>query len=452
MWKPSPGDTSDAAVEASFDHGATWVAAGAVGAAAGRFLWTVPVGGPDTVRLRIVARTPPDAASDAGPDGGTERRLVETAEVRIVPSAKRPDVWAQIQKSAAWGPRDGAGGIVHDGKMWLIGGWNGARWRPATANDVWSSKDGITWVNEKPNTYLDPAKFDRTRDWEGRHFAGYASHAGKMWIVGGDPVSGFYQTDVWSSADGKKWARVDIHTTTPRTIVDTTVGSPNFGKRVLWEGWKPVEESQFGLRTFHVTGVFAGKLWLMGGQRLQTFVDPDWPGAPSKSFNDVYTSVDGATWTSVPTEGPIWEPRGIVSGVVEHRGKMWLIGGGLHDDALGGHPDREYRNDVWSTADGRHWEKQPEAAPFTARIWHDVAVFDGMLWVINGYDGRENCADAYYSPDGANWYDASPPSSFVGRHAGTSWVHDGALYVGAGNAIGKTWHADVWRLKRADAH
>lgn len=32
--------------------------------------------------------------------------------------------WIQITPKAAFAPRDGAGALVFDGRMWLLGGWN----------------------------------------------------------------------------------------------------------------------------------------------------------------------------------------------------------------------------------------------------------------------------------------------------------------------------------------
>ena len=60
----------------------------------------------------------------------------------------------------------------------------------------------------KPNTFLD-ANFDPTKDWEGRHTAGYVVFKDKMWIVGGDVNQGHYHFDVWNSADGKTWTYVN---------------------------------------------------------------------------------------------------------------------------------------------------------------------------------------------------------------------------------------------------
>jgi hypothetical protein len=44
-----------------------------------------------------------------------------------------------------------------------------------------------------------------------------------------------------------------------------------------------------------------------------------------------------------------------------------------------------------------------------------------------------NTGDVWYSVDGSNRYGANPPAVFIPRHAGTAWVHNGALFVGSGN-------------------
>ncbi len=425
----------------SVDEGATWKTIGEVAADERYFHFKVPLAKEGTrAKVAIVFhKTNPEGVAT------TVRRL-ELVTAILGPSARKAYTWKRVVAEAPFGPRDGAGGIVHNGKMWLLGGWNPKRFPLGCANDVWSSTDGAHWRLEKPNTFESSPKFRPASAWEGRHFAGYHAFRGKMWIVGGDPNQGYYQTDVWSSENGREWTRTDIHTTTPRV-------DPN-GQPYPANEWRPVEQSHFGLRAAHITGVFQDKLLVMGGQRNADFVDPDWPGAPSKAFDDIWSSADGATFTRVATTGPLWSARGYVSEAVELGGKLWIVGGGLHDDQRGGRTKREYRNDVWSTSDLVHWEAVTYEAPFAPRIWHNVKAFDGRLWVINGYDGdaigqgriADNRADVWASTDGKNWYDVSPPPSFVARHAGTAWVHDGSLFVGSGNAILGTWHADVWRM------
>ena len=436
-------------LEASYDSGATWTFVSDDYTAGKRTLWTVPNGSETHGRARIVFHRT-DSAGNA-----TILRTLETPDIPFSPSQRRDYVWTRTTAAAPFGPRDGAGGIVYGGKMWLIGGWNGDRFPLTCANDVWSSEDGAAWTQVKPNTFLDAATFDSTADWEGRHFAGYHAFGGKMWIVGGDPVQGYYQSDVWSSVDGVHWTRTDVHTTTPR--VDA------YGAPYPASEWRPVEEAQFGLRSLPITAVFRNSLFVMGGQLVEGIVDRDWPGRPGRGFNDVWTSSNGATFTNVPTTGPMWSPRGFVSEAVEHDGRMWVVGGGLHEDPAAGLPERVYHNDVWHSSDARTWEQAPDEAPFVPRIWHNVKEYDGRIWVINGYDGgplgggriADNHADVWYSSDGSNWYEASPPPAFPGRHAGTAWVHRGALFVGSGNAMGDDvngmgkWFADVWKLMPA---
>ncbi len=437
-----PLDTT-VSILVSHDRGETWWKLAEVALVEEYYRWNVPSGYAEARLGVLFHRT--DARGSI-----QELRLAESADITIAPSNKQSYAWEQVAVDAPFGPRDGAGGIVHDGKMWLVGGWNPERFPLQCANDVWSSVDGAKWTMEKPNTFLDAATFDKKSDWEGRHFGGYHAFDGKMWIVGGDPNQGYYQTDVWSSTDGRKWVRTDKHTVTPRM---NEAGEPYPASE-----WRPVEESQFGLRTSHITGVFDRKLFVMGGQRIGIFVNPNWPGRPSTAFDDVWTSTDGASFDQVKTSPPMWSPRGYVSEAPEHLGRMWIVGGGLHDDAPAGRPDREYKNDVWSTADGRSWAQTVEEPPFSPRIWHNVKAFDGRLWLINGYDGNlpgkgrlaDNRSDVWYTADGRNWYSAQPPDSFVGRHAGTAWVHRDALYVGSGNAIFNKWHSDVWRLKRSN--
>ncbi|HRG95898.1 MAG TPA: hypothetical protein PLR99_06610 [Polyangiaceae bacterium] len=440
-----------ARVEASYDSGYTWEEVGLGYAWRGRLVWTVPAESGPLVRFRTTFVSHATGAPLSTP--------VPTADVRLSPSRKREYVWTRVANNAPWGPRDGAGAIVHGGKLWLLGGWNPYRFPRETANDVWSSVDGATWTQVRPNTFLDET-FDRTTHWEGRHAAGYHSFGGKMWIVGGDPNQGHYQTDTWSSTDGVSWTRTDIHTTTRRTTLDTNPESPTYGTPIPYDGWEPREEAQYGMRAMAMSGVFQGKLWLMGGQRVESVVDPVWPGAPGKVFNDVWSSGDGASWTQTVTSGPMWAPRGLAGAAVSFKDRLWIVGGGTYDDVPDGTPIpvtwRTYRNDVWSTADGARWSLVDESAPFSARIYHNVGVFDGVLWVIGGA-APDNVADAWYTEDGTNWYDGSE-AAFVSRHAASLWVRDDAMFVGAGNAFDNTdsytapedgnWLADVWKIVR----
>src|SRR5439155_21861787 len=63
--------------------------------------------------------------------------------------------WVQVTAKAAFAPRDGAGALVFQNKMWLLGGWNPGdkqHFPRICNNEVWNSADGATWKLVKPNT------------------------------------------------------------------------------------------------------------------------------------------------------------------------------------------------------------------------------------------------------------------------------------------------------------
>ena len=367
--------------------------------------------------------------------------------------------WTSLTEQAAFAPRDGAGLLSFDGKLWLLGGWNPGdkvHFPQICNSEVWSSPDGREWTLVNPQA-----------PWEGRHTAGYVVHRGRMWIVGGDANQHHYQNDVWSSADGVTW---ELET-----------------DAVPW-----------GPRVLHHTVAFDGKIWMMGGQTL-----PQFAPAEERFFNDVWCSEDGREWTRVIEHAP-WSPRGMVGGSAVLDGRIWLLGGGTYDTP--DHPQRLFYNDVWSSADGvewtqvsadppcgnrsgsaflafdgklwviagstpeasdppekhyatitthndvwcsadgANWERVVEHAPFAARKWVVGEVYRDHMFIIGGFDNRNsvNFAEVWYSADGATWRSLPVPEGFTARHEVTPYVFDDSLWIVAGN----TWPLvnDVWRV------
>lgn len=319
----------------------------------------------------------------------------------------RPYHWQCVTESGAFAPRDGAGALVHQDRMWLLGGWNPGdkvNFPDVCNSEVWTSVDGATWE-----------RVNRAAPWEGRHTAGYAVHQDRIWIVGGDCDRGHYQNDVWSSADGVAWQQ--HHDTVP---------------------WGP--------RALHYTVAFDGRIWVMGGQTMPNFA----PGAGDCFYNDVWCSEDGSDWQCVCEHAP-WSPRGMIGGSAVMDGRIWLLGGGTYDTP--DHPDRLYYSDVWSTPDGVNWQCHTGDAAWHPRQYHDVAVFDDRLWVMEGYHiepgvgilNRGNRNDVWYSSNGVDWHEV-PDTPWPPRHAASLFAHAGALWMVAGNNMA----SDVWRLTHAE--
>jgi hypothetical protein len=316
--------------------------------------------------------------------------------------------WVNVTDRAAFAPRDGAGALVFQGRMWLLGGWrrhDPVHFPRTCNNEVWSSTDGVAWTLVKPNSFRDHA-FDPAADWEGRHTAGYTVFRHKMWIVGGDTNQGHYQNDVWSTADGKTWARIS--------------------------GDRPVP---WGPRALHHTVVFRDRIWVMGGQTMPGF-------APSEEvfYRDLWATADGVAWTQIIPEEPCWPARGMIGGSAVFQDRIWILGGGTYDTPQT--PQRRFYNDVWSSPDGIHWTEHIHHAPWAPREYHEVAVFDDRLWVLEGYSGT-NRNDVWQSADGVDWREL-PGTPWKPRHAASVFVFDDALWVVAGNNM----EPDVWKLVR----
>lgn len=324
--------------------------------------------------------------------------------------------WERMTAAAPFPGRDGAGALVLGERMWLLGGW-----RPddpintpgITSNAVWSSADGVSWRRDKCNTHETRVAAVLPPDWAGRHTAGYALAGGRMPIIGGDAVGGQYQQDVWSSADGFRWRR------------EATVQP--FAKRLLFQSFS-----------------HRGRACIFGGQSIPQFV-PD----EERLHDDVWCSDTSATWTRVDT---ITAPPGRAGmlGQAVRGDEVWIIGGGKYHTPSSGTLGF---NDVWRTTDLVHWERVIEHAPWDGRIYHNVAAFDGRLWVMGGLagDGRL-LSDTWYSADGRNWYVlAGTPWST--RHAASVHVFRNALWLVAGAAratSSSSTTSGAWPAPRAE--
>ena len=113
----------------------------------------------------------------------------DTGRTNDVWSSADGETWRQdkANNNAGWPARDRHQALVHNGRMYVMGGWVVT----VRARDVWSSTDGSSW------------RFEGDAAWEPRHFHQAVSHMGRLYILGGN--DGNNRNDVWSSLDGKSW-------------------------------------------------------------------------------------------------------------------------------------------------------------------------------------------------------------------------------------------------------
>lgn len=317
--------------------------------------------------------------------------------------------WVQINNCANFPARDGAGLLSYKDKLYLIGGWDSRNknyFPKSCSNDVWVSEDGRDWDLIKPQTFRDD-KFNVKKDWEGRHTAGYVIMNDEMYIVGGDINQGHYQADVWKSRDGMNWELVC--------------------SKVPW-----------GPRCLHYTFILKNEMYILGGQTMPDFVHSK---VPTVHYNDVWKSVDGQNWDCILNNAN-WYPRGMIGSKAVLNDRVYLIGGGTYDTH--DYPDRKYYRDVWSSDNGIDWKCHTKKAPWSPRSYHEVAVFDNKLWVLEGHHMKtKNKKDVWFSGDGVDWTEL-PDTPWDARHAASVTVHQECLWVIAGNNM----KSDIWKLEK----
>lgn len=311
------------------------------------------------------------------PDGKT-KKIFSPKVFRDYPTL----VWKKVADVSPWSPRDSAGELVFDGRMWLFGGFT-----PGLVKDVWSSRDGVTWARmgeisasksgfDIPLVFVfqnrmwvadadgllfsssDGAEWSLVTDqapWRGRGAAGGVVFRGRMWVMGG-AGKGKFLNDIWSSDDGVHW------------ILE-------------------VETAPWSKRTLHNSPlVLDDKMWIIGGGATGDYY-------PFRTYNDVWCSPDGRNWRRVTDEAP-WPGRTWGSTIV-YKGRLWLLGGFRSE------PTWENLDDVWYSADGANWHRLTFPAIcrhsgdhnvpvlINGSIWaprHEMSVyaFDDRLWVAGG--------------------------------------------------------------------
>jgi hypothetical protein len=165
------------------------------------------------------------------------------------------------------------------------------------------------------------------------------------------------------------------------------------------------------------------------------------PGHGASS--EVWSSTDGRTWDRA-TDRAGWTPR-LAGGALAFKGRLWVLGG-TEDYYFG--DDASLKNDIWSSADGRRWSREVANAPWSPRAYHAAVVHDGKIWVLGGgnYVPRYRALnDVWTSSDGMHWEQVTEHAPWAPRIWFSAVVYRDRLWVlgGWSNNPSKNW-GDVW--------
>jgi len=293
-------------------------------------------------------------------------------------------------------------------------------------------------------------------EWRPRDSCGEVVLGGKMWIMGGW-FDSFSQppSDVWNSVDGKTWTRVAEkspwkHSDFPMTLAFRdrmwVMGGWHNGRlpdasasSAVWSSKDGIEWTQHTPAAGWSPRLAAGAVIHRDRMWIVGGVEKYYFGDAASLKNDVWSSADGKTWERA-TENAGWSPRAYHQ-VVSLNGKLYLLGGGNYL------PEYQARNDVWSSDDGVTWTQLTDKAPWSPRLWFSAVPYRGRLWVLGGWSNNpsKNWSDVWHSADGKTWEKLETPTMWKERHEHSVYIHDDAIWVAGGMTPPLT--NDVWKLK-----
>ena len=293
--------------------------------------------------------------------------IIITRKIFMLGGADINDVWSspdgknwRQEATGAWTKRQGYRGLVHNGSLYVMGGWTAGSNRQ---NDVWSSPDGISW-----------ARIVHHAGWGARQHHEVVSHNGRMYLMGGfgnrNRIVTEYKNDVWSSADGITWQREGT------------------------AGWATREKFQAVSHN--------GRIYVIGGNA----------GSAKSYRDDVWSSADGRNWRLETKQD--WLARKDHA-ALSHNGRIYVMGGhGRHKGV-----DLRSLEDVWSSADGKNWVQEAAGSVWPQRELHDVVSFDGRMYLMGGQGPGvyklDYFRDVLSSNDGKNWVRETPIAGWEGR-------------------------------------
>lgn len=256
--------------------------------------------------------------------------------------------WTEEIRQAAWYPRWSHSSVVHDNKMWVIGGYTVYPFGlcyiscykhyyvpESYLNDVWYSADGKNWVAATRNA-----------SWAGRYQHASVAFDGKIWVLGGISYKYGIMNDVWYSEDGANWKLATEHAPwNPRGNFEAVVyddkmwvfggyGTPDAWFSKDGVNWIRATPNSLPLqRQGHSAVVFKNKIYFTGGTRDSSYFNDVWTSDLIGCQANVYISPDkGQALAKIGSA--VMEEKETVKTISRDAGKFGWKSEGFSDENL----------------------------------------------------------------------------------------------------------------------
>lgn len=311
--------------------------------------------------------------------------------------------WSQLTTGIGYN-RDGVECVYFAPNHYTYGGWSTGT---TTFNNQYRSADGINFIAA-------PAA-----PWAGAHAFASALANNCIYKVLGDPFNtsneGHYDSTSWRTSD-TNW-------------VQLATNNGLYDNGVRWGG-QLIHNSNN--RVFYYIG---GQVNLTVGGGV---------------YNEVWKSLDSTrTFTRISTSTPFVGGL-LLNSVIPFKNRIIKIGGTTYDNDV---TRRIYPREIYTgkiVADTIQWTLAGYMPiKMLARHYQSLIEFDGLLWLICGYNNWRgaNILDIWCSDDGINWAQQTP-SAMAERHAQAAWVAPDGLHVmfGTTDAGGGSTTSDGWLM------
>lgn len=321
---------------------------------------------------------------------GTEQNVRLSVGERQLALVNRGS-WRSFPNTDSWDWRDGAGLLAKDGGLYLLGGWNSD---VGGTSEVWFTGDLVKWTRRTAEA-----------PWAGRHGAGWVVHNERLYVVGGDfhtdvwssPDGASWTRHTADAGFGQRYAPnaaslggelllYNGQDWTPQGFTEVWASA---GDGATWQRAATVPYA--GRALIHGAAVFRDRVYVIGGGLKGNVPTSTWSADTVAEFSDIWSSADGRNWVQeASTLG--FTPRTHFAVLGTDHG-CYVANGSVTIQA-------NLSEEVYFAEDCVRFRPLAQQPPMLGVHATSLAEFNGSIVLLGGHKVRVGTTVWQYFPDG----------------------------------------------------